>query len=280
MDKVIAKVETITPEIAMEYLKYNSVNRPLNKNTVDFYAEQMSKEQWRMNGEPICFTKDGAMANGQHRLNAIVKYGMAVDILVVRGCDNDSFVTYDSGRNRKISDVFALSDIPNYINVSSIVTRYLLLHNNLNAISKDGSHGVANLKTDKKKSKQDFLDEYNQSPELYQQAFKTAQSCVTKVKLMQVSEVGGLFVFLVKDKKYSSDVVESFFRMLFFNENVSNGTIHTLRDKIIQDRMSNNTMTSRYKSALIVKTWNAYITGKEIKVLSWNEAKEGKILFI
>lgn len=279
MDKVIARVETITPEIAKEYLKCNNVNRPLNKGIVDFYAEQMAKNQWRMNGEAICFTKDGVMANGQHRLNAIIKYGKPVDFLVVRGCDEDSFITYDSGRNRKISDVFALSDIPNYTNISSIVTRYLLLHNNLNAISKEGVSSGASLKYDKKKSKQDFLDEYNSSPELYQQAFRIAQSCVTKIKLMQVSEVGGLYVYLIRDKKHSNDVVESFFRMLFFNENVSNSTINVLRDKIIQDKMSNNTMTARYKSAIITKAWNAYISGKELKVLVWSESKEGKILF-
>ena len=280
MDKLVARVETITPEIAREYLKFNSVNRPLNKNIVDYYAEQMVKGQWKLNGESICFTKNGAMANGQHRLNAIIKYGKPVDLLVVRGCDEDSFITYDSGRNRKVSDVFALSNIPHYTSIASIVARYLLLHNDLNAISKTGASSIASLKTDKKKSKQDFLNEYNSSSELYKQACLVAKSCVSKAKLIQISEVGGLYVYLIKDKHHQNDVVESFFRMMFFNENVSNKTINLLRDKIIQDRLSNNTMTARYKSALIAKTWNAYITNKEFKTLSWNEAREGKIEFI
>lgn len=279
MNNVTSQVETITPEMAKEYLMFNNVNRPLNKKIVDFYAKQMAKGQWRVNGEAICFTRDGNMANGQHRLNAIIKCGRPIQILVVRGCDEDSFITYDSGRNRKISDAFALSGILNYINISSIITRYFLLHNDLNAISKEGRSSGANLKGDKKKSRKDFLDEYELSPELYQKAYRLAKSCVDKMRLMKVSEVGGLYVYLIKDKGHSEDVVESFFRMLFFKENILNNTIHTLRDKIIQDRMSNNTMTARYKSAIIAKTWNAYITGKELKVLLWSESNEGKILF-
>ncbi len=280
MSKIVAKVESITPEIAKEYLKFNNVNRPVNKKTVDFYAEQMSKGQWRINGEAICFTEDGCLANGQHRLNAILKYGKPINILVVRGCDKDSFITYDSGRNRSVSDVFSLSQIPNYSKVSSIVNKYFLFHYNLVAISKEGTNKCAAVKADKKKSKQDFLNEYNSSPNLYQKACKTAASCCDKIRLLTEAEVGGLYVYLVKDKFHSEDVVESFFRMLFFNENVSNMTITVLREKIIQDRMSNNTMTSRYKSALIAKTWNAYITDKEISRLSWNESKEGKITYL
>lgn len=279
MNKVTAQVETITPEIAREYLKSNKVNRPLNDKTVEFYAEQMKKGQWKVNGEAICFTDGGCLANGQHRLNAVIRCGKAVDILVVRGCDDDSFVTYDSGRVRRVSDVFALSGVVNYTKISPIVTKYFMFHYNLAAVAKVGSR-TAGIRKSFKLSKQDYLNEYNNNPELYHKADKLASSCCDKIKLMNESEVGGLYVYLVKDRLYTEDVIEAFFRMLFFNENVTNKTITALREKIIQDRMSNNTMTSRYKAALLAKTWNAYITGKSIIRLSWNEEKEGKIMYL
>ena len=39
-----ARVETITPDMAREYLKSNSMNRPLNDKTVNFYAQECGQE--------------------------------------------------------------------------------------------------------------------------------------------------------------------------------------------------------------------------------------------
>lgn len=100
--------------------------------------------------------------------------------------------------NRSVSDVFSLSQIPNYSKVSSIVNKYFLFHYNLVAISKEGTNKCAAVKADKKKSKQDFLNEYNSSPNLYQKACKTAASCCDKIRLLTEAEVGGLYVYLVK----------------------------------------------------------------------------------
>lgn len=57
-------------------------------------------------------------------------------------------------------------------------------------------------------------------------------------------------------------------------------TIHSFREKVIQDRLSNRVMSSSYKQALLAKTWNNYVNGTESKRLSWNEFKEGNISFI
>lgn len=73
--KLQGKVETITPDMAREYLKSNSMNRPLNDRTVNLYAQEMRTGNWKLNGEAICFGKNGALLNGLHRLYAIVKSG-------------------------------------------------------------------------------------------------------------------------------------------------------------------------------------------------------------
>lgn len=274
-----ARVEIITPDIAKEYLKFNAVNRPLNKKTVDFYAKQMRNKEWKLNGEAICFLRGGALGNGQHRLSAIIQAKIPVKMLVIRNCEEDSFITYDSGRNRTVADIFSLSEIPNSNAVSSIVRKYFYFSFGLTAISASmGKSGE--LTTDKKKSKKELLDEYNSKKELYQKAHAISDSCSGKLRLMAASEIGGMFVYLVKDKKHPIEYVESFFRMLFFKENVSNDTINILRDRIIQDKLSNKIMSSTYKSTLITKTWNCYVTGKVLKSLSWNESKEGKVLFL
>lgn len=67
---------------------------------------------------------------------------------------------------------------------------------------------------------------------------------------------------------------------MFFDINVSNNTIKLFREKSIQDKLSSKRMSNIYKSTLLIKTWNSYVLGKELKTLSWNEAREGRLNFI
>lgn len=67
--------EMITPVKAAEYLALNKNNRKLNEATVERYVNMMSKGEWIMNGEPICFDRYGNLVNGQHRLTAIIRFG-------------------------------------------------------------------------------------------------------------------------------------------------------------------------------------------------------------
>lgn len=274
MNNVYAKVETITPFMAAEYLTMNKANRPLNKNTVDRYAEEMRKGHWKVNDGAICFTKSGMMINGQHRLHAIIQYGKPVDTLVVRNLDEDVFATIDSGRKRTASGVFSLSGVKNSYSKSAAVNKYMRMHLNLSMAT------TTSLAACKLISNADLLEEYNSSPGLYEDAVSFASKCYDKLRILTVSEVAGLYVYLVKDVKHSAKTVEEFFRMLFFSENVTNKTITLLRDKLINDRISRQRMTLKYKSMLTVKAWNSYIQGKELSILKWNEAAEGSLHFI
>lgn len=272
-------IELITPETAREYLKFNVINRPLHWPTVLYYVEQMKKGQWRTNGEAICFAKGGALVNGQHRLNAVIAAEIAIPFAVVRNCDDDSFHTYDSGRNRSVADVLALSGVEGYVVISSIISRYNLLKNNLSAV--DGNHRVVSAKHATKFSRKDVIDEYLSSSELYQDVRKYALRLNDKKALLKTSEIGGLIIYLIKSKHYKFEFVQDFFDMLFEKKECNHPTIKLLRDKIINDKMSGTSkMTSAYKSALVAKTWNSYATGKILKSLVYNFEREGKILFI
>lgn len=94
------KVERITPQMALEYLKANIGNyRKLSKARVALYAKDMTDGRWVLNGETITFAENGTLLNGQHRLAAIVQSGKTVDIAVIRGVADDIRL-YDVGGNR------------------------------------------------------------------------------------------------------------------------------------------------------------------------------------
>ena len=78
----------------------------------------------------------------------------------------------------------------------------------------------------------------------------------------------------MKEKGHDFNFVESFFNQLFFDTDIENSTIPLLRDKLIRSITTQYKISSRLRHALIVKTWNAYVDGKEYKRLSFDIDKE------
>lgn len=98
----------VTPELASQLLEGNSINRPLDRNRVNTYVSEIKNGNWKLNGEAIIFDSTGALANGQHRLHAIVKSGIAVMMLVVNGVEKDAMKTMDTGKSRTAADILTL----------------------------------------------------------------------------------------------------------------------------------------------------------------------------
>lgn len=105
---VTVSIEQVDPRRAADYMKRNTKNRPLNKRHGLQLSDAMSAGHWWMNGETIIFASDGTLLNGQHRLWAIISSGVAVDVLVVRGIDEEAFKTLDGGKKRTVGDTLSL----------------------------------------------------------------------------------------------------------------------------------------------------------------------------
>ncbi len=99
-------VETITPKLAAEYLKkHNTHNyRPLRRSVYKPYAEDMRNNRWELNGEPIVFSLDGTLKDGQHRLAAIVESGKTIEMVVVRDVADDVQI-YNVGLRRTMPQI-------------------------------------------------------------------------------------------------------------------------------------------------------------------------------
>lgn len=105
-------LETITPEMAEKYLEQNAVNRKVSNASVDKYAKDIQSGEFQVNGETIVFDALGRLKDGQHRLLAIIKTGIAVQILVVRGID-PLVNNFDIGKNRSIKDIIDMDGVVN-----------------------------------------------------------------------------------------------------------------------------------------------------------------------
>ena len=80
-------VEVISPEEAQAYLDNNAKHRPIKEKKVLEYMNEMQDGKWKLNGKTICFDTTGRLLNGQHRLSAVARSGVALTTVVVRGLD-------------------------------------------------------------------------------------------------------------------------------------------------------------------------------------------------
>lgn len=80
------KEETITPEIAAEYLKTNWRNRTIRHSHVTRLARDMKAGRWIVTSETIKFDLDGKLIDGQHRLLACTEAGTPFVSWVARNC--------------------------------------------------------------------------------------------------------------------------------------------------------------------------------------------------
>jgi hypothetical protein len=102
------KIETITPAIAQAYLEKNTANRNLRECFVSYLANEMIAGRWKLTNQGIAFFTDGTLADGQHRLSAIIQSGATVDMQVTRGMEKDAMSAIDVGAKRSIADFLHL----------------------------------------------------------------------------------------------------------------------------------------------------------------------------
>lgn len=103
----------ITPSMARYWLQsVNAKNRNMSRGTVSRYASDMASGRWMQTHQnAIAFYDDGTLADGQHRLAAIVSADVTVPMFVATGLGKESAQAIDQGRSRSMADVMRLSGV-------------------------------------------------------------------------------------------------------------------------------------------------------------------------
>lgn len=121
------EIVTLTPEMAMQLLEHNMLNRPLGDGHVARIAKQIVEGKWRFNGDTIKIADTGDVLDGQHRLWAVIESKTPVETIIVRGIERDAFSTIDTIRRaRSGADTLALNGATHYRNMISTALTWLL----------------------------------------------------------------------------------------------------------------------------------------------------------
>lgn len=125
--KIGFAIVNITPELAKIMLENNTSNRSVRTALVNKLSNYMTEGTWKLNGEPIVIREDGTIANGQHRLLAIIKSGVSVKCVVIWGIATEDSYTYDSGAARRVADSAKIMQLTGYLNSDKMYTNPVVI---------------------------------------------------------------------------------------------------------------------------------------------------------
>ncbi len=250
-------IEAVDPMTAEIYLGRNDRNRRVVDKNVHDLAAAMMRGEWSMNGEPIIFDSAGGLADGQHRLLAIVHSGLTVLSLVVRGVEPETAQdTMGIGAKRSISGQLSVHGEENANNLAASIGVYYKLTN---------FHEWTNMVPTILQALK-ILEEH---PGLREAAAFGSKANRSVLKYSAGSAGALWYLFGTVDKEDA----EVFWKKTLEGDTPNeNDPIYHLRNRMIRDATlgaGKPRMNSRYRAGITIKAWNFWRAGIELSTLRY-----------
>lgn len=150
----------------------------------------MNDNNWLFDGQPIRFSEDGRLLDGQHRLSAVIKSNSTQQFLIIKGIKSNSFKVMDTGRNRGGADVFHINGYQ-YSTALASVAKFILNFKS-GKVSGDGAGKVSNT---------DMLDWADKNAGIIEIISKADKMRVDFSNVMPITQIAS-FYYLFSEKCY------------------------------------------------------------------------------
>lgn len=103
---IVTEIMLVTPKLAKKWLEEtNTNNRRIASMKVMAMAAAIERGEWHLTHQGIAFYEDDSLADGQHRLSAIVKADKPVRCMVTYGLPKQAHAGIDEGKiGRNLQD--------------------------------------------------------------------------------------------------------------------------------------------------------------------------------
>jgi len=114
----------VTPDMARAWLATSPLNRHTSKNLVTAYADAIHRDEWPITNTGPAFDQHQRFIDGHHRMEAIIKSGKPVAMLVFIGLTAEAWDKIDNGRPRSLGERLCMfrPDMKNHVAWASYVT--------------------------------------------------------------------------------------------------------------------------------------------------------------
>ena len=234
--------ESISPEMAAEYLKKNTRNRPCLQGRIYDYANAMKRGEWVQNGDAIRFGSDGVLIDGQGRLKACIAADMSFTTLVVRGLDPETFKTIDLGKKRNVPDLLAIRGEKNTTKLTRAL-RFLLMYE----AGTFANHTYTPIQLEECLSRHPSIRNW----------------IVSSKKMYAITTHAAIVLTICYIASLTrTQTAEDFARLLMDGTGLEKGSaVLVLRERLMQDRAATSRIPASYAAQLVIYAYNAFAKG-------------------
>jgi len=243
------EITAITPTIAKRLLELNDGNRNLSEKLVQEIAADIEHGFWTLNGETIIVSKDGLLNDGQHRLEAVVRTGIAIQSAVMFGVAREARMTVDMGRQRTPGNFLSMAGTI-HANEAAAVSKLLIFYEK-GIFTSNGS--TTQVKPGSQPTKQEIRDFYHRHQKDIDSAIRETINQKFSV-LAGKTPIGAAYYILHNKNPVQAGV---FFARLFDGANLKqNDSILWLRSRMMAERKSR--LRGHEKLEIILRHWNRW----------------------
>jgi len=255
----------VTPEMAAAMLEVRrDQNRRLHDETVDKLGHEMLSGRWHWSNQGIGFNTKGEMFDGQHRLTAAVRYNVSFKTNVTFGLPEGAMDVVDRGKNRTPGQIFQINGVPwgNNMAAGARVAYYYL-----NPGIRISSHAAVHPIGKRTASVEELLEFVQEHPDFVDH-FQDHYKLYSEYREIAPSILHAFHWLARQDHPIKAD---HFFQDLCQGTNIKPGSsLHKLRQRLAKAKTRHELIPASVRAALLVKAYNAYLTGKPVGVLRIN----------
>lgn len=247
----------VTPALAEKMLGHNTHNRPIRRRDVETWKAKILAGEMARTHQGIAFDSNVVLLDGQNRLTAIVETGLTVSMWVGVGFPPSNFTKIDGGRNRNYADILALAGETD-VTVLGATVRLVHLFT-----TRDYSAWAG-----QKISNETVFATFSEDADNYREAVKIGRAITDGARLTKTAAAAGFYVIRRVNR---ADAVDEFF------DGLISGAGLTKTDPRLKLRNVLANAEGRAHGpmhlALLLKTWNAWTEGIEVRALAWRKGE-------
>jgi hypothetical protein len=216
----------------------------------------MKDGNFRLSADAIVIIK-GALANGQHRMWAVIECGEAQPFLLMETDDEELYKVLDCGLKRTVADAAHVSNGPSVQAIAKIVMAY----------SNDTITQFSFIKKSTRIEQIEYIQNHN---EVLQDAHGFMRNLTAKTQnLAPYSAPAGLIII---GSTWHGKRPKEFLELVYHGS--TPGTIcNDLRERFIKMRMKTGQVPAQYYLALFIKAFNAFVTNTKLGVIKMHESE-------
>ena len=260
-----AELQKITSEIATEWLADRwGEQRTVRNAHVKRLASDMDAGRFKISPDAILRIK-GKLANGQHRLSAVVLSGKPQQFLVMETNDEELYKVIDAGLRRSVSD--GLIGMPFAKSIPSIA-HWVQAYESSVVYPGDrcGSEAQSRGNGNQFPTQCELIDYCISNQAVLGEAASFINPLYRQTKLLPLS-IGGAIYTLAASRNGYLEKAKDFLQKVYIEGGAS--AAGDLRNRLIANRGNKSKLNAGYVFGITIKAFKSYHNGTRPGVLKW-----------